>query len=375
MGNLIRGYAKKDKKTKNLIHRLKPSDIAVIIHRDLDEVAALHLVESKVKAVINCDRSISGRFPNQGPLILFEAGIPLYDNAGLEFFEQVKEGDFLEIYGDNIYIDNKRICSVQLLTGNRIKQLMEHASDNILDTLQSFVENTLNYAMKEKKLFFSPIQMPSLNINLKARHVLVVARGKNYKEDLKAIRSYIDEVNPVKIGVDGGADALLEFGWNPDIIVGDMDSVSDIALVKCKQRIVHAYLDGHAPGMERIRKLQLNANIFAFPGTSEDIALLLAYENKAELIVAVGSHTNMIDFLEKGRKGMSSTFLVRMKVGYKIIDAKGVSELYRSKIKFSYIALLLVAALLPLSVVLKTSPIIREFSRLIALRFKILLGL
>jgi uncharacterized membrane-anchored protein len=217
--------------------------------------------------------------------------------------------------------------------------------------------------------------MPSLNINLKARHVLVVARGKNYKEDLKAIRSYIDEVNPVKIGVDGGADALLEFGWNPDIIVGDMDSVSDIALVKCKQRIVHAYLDGHAPGMERIRKLQLNANIFAFPGTSEDIALLLAYENKAELIVAVGSHTNMIDFLEKGRKGMSSTFLVRMKVGYKIIDAKGVSELYRSKIKFSYIALLLVAALLPLSVVLKTSPIIREFSRLIALRFKILLGL
>jgi len=375
MGNLIRGYARKDMRTKNLINRLKPSDIAVINHRDLDELAAIHLADCKVKAVINCELSISGRFPNQGPSILFDAGIPLYDNAGIDFFEKVNEGDYLEISENNIYINGKFACQADLLTGDKIKMLMERASNNISDVLQSFVDNTLHYAMKEKDIFFSPFKLPSLNIDIEARHVLVVARGKNYKHDLQAIHSYIEEVNPVKIGVDGGADALLEFGWIPDIIVGDMDSVSDTALMKCKQRIVHAYPDGKAPGMERLKKMRISAEIFAFPGTSEDIALLLAYENNAKLIVAVGSHTNMIDFLEKGRKGMASTFLVRMKVGYKVIDAKGVSVLYRGKLKFSYLASLFLAALFPLSIIIRMSPLIREFSRLIALRLRILLGM
>jgi uncharacterized membrane-anchored protein len=177
------------------------------------------------------------------------------------------------------------------------------------------------------------------------------------------------------IGVDGGADALLEFGYKPDLIVGDMDSVSDKALFKCRQIIVHAYPDGSSPGMERIRKLGLTASIFPYPGTSEDIALILAYENKAELIVAVGSHTNMIDFLEKGRRGMASTFLVRMKVGYKVIDAKGVSELYKNRIKPSYLAAMLFAAFFPLALVVRMSPLIREWYQLITLRLKILMGL
>jgi uncharacterized membrane-anchored protein len=372
---LIRGYAKKDKRTKNLIGRLASSDIAVIYHRDLDEVAAIHLVESKVKAVINCELSISGKFPNQGPRILHEAGIPLYDNMGLDFFEQIKENDLIEIADDTLFINGKPFCCPRLLTGDEIKQLMEKASENIWDVLHSFVDNTLDYAEREKDLILSPIRLPPVNIDIKSRHVLVVIRGKNYKDDLRAIRPYIEEVKPVMIGVDGGADALLEFGWKPDIVVGDMDSVSNNALVKCRQIIVHAYPDGRAPGLERIKKLNLTADVFAYPGTSEDIALILAYEHKAELIVAVGSHTNMIDFLEKGRKGMASTFLVRMKVGYKVIDAKGVSELYRNRLKLSYLASLFAAALFPIAMVVKLSPLIREWYRLIALRLKILIGL
>ncbi|HHU49057.1 MAG TPA: hypothetical protein GXZ37_05005 [Clostridiales bacterium] len=372
---LVRGYAKKDKRTKNLVGRLTSTDIAVIYHRDLDEVAAVHLAESKVKAVINCDRSISGKFPNQGPRILYEAGIPLYDDMGLDFFEQVKENDVIEIADDILLINGKPLCRPQLLTGEEIKHLMEKASENIWDVLHSFVNNTLDYAEREKDLILSPIRLPPVNIDIKSRHVLVVIRGKNYKEDLRAIRPYIEEVKPVMIGVDGGADAILEFGWKPDIVVGDMDSVSNNTLVKCRQIIVHAYPDGRAPGLERITKLNLTADVFAYPGTSEDIALILAYEHKAELIVAVGSHTSMIDFLEKGRKGMASTFLVRMKVGYKVIDAKGVSELYRNRLKLSYLASLFAAALFPIAMVVRLSPLIREWYRLIALRLKILIGL
>lgn len=373
---MIRGYAKKDKRTKNLISRLTSSDIAVILHRDLDEVAAIHLAECKVKAVVNCEHSISGTFPNQGPRILYEAGIPLYDNISKDFFERVTEDDLIEISEDNtLFLNRKPFCHVKRLTGDEMKRLMEKASDNIRDVLHSFVDNTLDYAEREKDLILSPIQLPTINMDMRARHVLVVIRGKNYKDDLKAIQPYIEEVKPIMIGVDGGADALLEFGWKPDMIVGDMDSVSNRALTKCKQIIVHAYPDGRAPGMERIREMGLSADVFAYPGTSEDVALILAYEHKAELIVAVGSHTNMIDFLEKGRRGMASTFLVRMKVGYKVIDAKGVSELYRNRMKPSYLAALFAAALFPLAMIISVSPHIKEWYRLIALRLKILIGL
>jgi uncharacterized membrane-anchored protein len=372
---MIRGNAKKDKKTKNLINRLGPSDIAIIHHKDLDEVAAIHLAERRVKAVINCDCSISGTFPNQGPKILVEAGIPLFDSLGINFFQQVKENDLIEIYDNTIFINQQGICRSNQLTEDEINRKMEQASENIRDVLHDFIDNTLDYAGREKELILSPADMPELNVNIKGKHILVVIRGKNYKEDLKAIRPYIEEVNPIMIGVDGGADALLEFGYTPHIIVGDMDSVSDHALKKCRQIIVHAYPDGRAPGLERIQEIGLDAKTFPYPGTSEDVALILAYENKAELIVAVGSHTNMIDFLEKGRPGMASTFLVRMKVGYKVIDAKGVSELYRNRLKPSYLAAMFFSALFPVALIAKMSPMIQKWYHLIALRLKILIGL
>ncbi|NLC43248.1 MAG: hypothetical protein GX783_03085 [Clostridiales bacterium] len=372
---MIRGNAKKDKKTKNLINRLGPSDIAIIDHKDLDEVAAIHLVEHKIKAVINCNCSISGSYPNQGPKILAEAGVSLYDNVGIDFFMLVEENDLIEIHNNTIFVNQQAICSARELSEEEIKKKMEQASENIRDVLHDFIDNTLDYAGREKDLILSPIDMPKLTVNMNGRHVLVVIRGKNYKEDLKAIRSYIEEINPIMIGVDGGADALLEFGYVPDIIIGDMDSVSDHALRKCTEIIVHAYPDGRAPGLKRIRKLVLNSSIFPYPGTSEDVALILAYENKAELIVAVGSHTNMIDFLEKGRPGMASTFLVRMKVGYKVIDAKGVSELYRNKLKPSYLAAMFLSALFPIGMIAKMSPMIQEWYHLITLRLKILIGL
>lgn len=372
---MITGYAKKDIKTKNLINRLGQNDIAVINHQDLDEVAAIHLVERKIRAVINSEESISGKYPNQGPRILCEAGIPIIDNIGEDAFDKIQEDDHIEVIDDMLLINKEPLCKVNLLTKEDVTMKMEMASDNLIVVLHEFIDNTLDYAEREKDIILSPITMPSINVNMKGRHVLIIIRGKNYKDDLKAIRSYIDEVNPIMIGVDGGGDALLEFGYKPDIIIGDMDSVSDRCLKRCKEIIVHAYSDGRAPGMERVEKIGLNAKSFAYPGTSEDIALILAYENKAELIVTVGSHTNMIDFLEKGRRGMASTFLVRMKVGYKVIDAKGVSELYRNRLKPSYLAALFAAALFPVAMVARMSPLIQELYQLIALRLKILVGL
>jgi len=371
---MIRGRAKKDKKTKNLINRLAPNDIAVIHHKDLDEIAAIQLRDKKVKAVVNAAPSISGKYPNRGPEILCSAGIPIIDSVGEEVFDRINDNDLLEITEENMFVNNTFLCKINILTEDEVRRKMQEASENLWFVLNEFIENTLNYAEKEKEFILNPVKLPPLSTDMAGKHVLIVIRGKNYKEDLKAIRPYIEEVNPIMIGVDGGADALLEFGYRPDIIIGDMDSVSDNCLKSCKEIIVHAYTDGRCPGMERIRKLGLSAVTFPFTGTSEDVALIIAFEKKAELIVTVGSHNNMIDFLEKGRAGMASTLLLQMKVGHKVIDAKGVSELYKNRLKPGYIAALFFAALFPLSIVARMSPLLKDLYHLLSLRIKLLLG-
>jgi uncharacterized membrane-anchored protein len=180
--------------------------------------------------------------------------------------------------------------------------------------------------------------------------VLVVVRGYDYREDLTALRSYIRELHPLLIGVDGGADALLDAGLRPDLIIGDMDSVTTEALVSGAELVVHAYADGRAPGMERLEALGLPCEVFEATGTSEDIAMLLAYERGAELIVAVGTHTNLVELMDKGRKGMASTFLTRLRVGSVLVDAKGVSRLYRGGIRRQDLMLLVLMTLATMAV-------------------------
>jgi len=358
-----------------LINKLTPHDIAVIHHKDLDEIAATQLVDKKVKAVVNAAPSISGRYPNRGPEILCNAGIPIIDNIGDAAFEQIQDDDIIEITDESLLLNNSFLCKTKILTEDEIQKKMREAAENLWVVLNDFIENTLSYAEKEKQFILNPIKLPPLSTNMAGKHVLIVIRGKNYIEDLKAIKPYIEEVNPIMIGVDGGGDALLNFGYRPDIIIGDMDSVSDNCLKSCKEIIVHAYPDGRCPGMKRIRSLGLSAVTFPFAGTSEDVALIIAFEKKAELIVTVGSHNNMIDFLEKGRRGMASTLLLQMKVGHKVVDAKGVSELYKNRLKPSYIVALFIAALFPLSIVAQMSPLLKDLYQLLYLRIKVLLGM
>ncbi len=371
----IKGMLKKDKKTKNLTKRLEYGDIALIDHKDLDEVAALSLVESKIKCLINMSETISGRYPNQGPSILLEANIPIFEVKEENIYNQIVEGDIIEIIDDYIVYKDNKIAQCKLLDEDTIKELLDIGFHNTEKELERFIENTLEYAKKEKGLVTGKISIPRTRTKINGKHVLVVVRGKDYKMDLDAIRSYIDEVNPIFIGVDGGGDALLDYGYIPHIVVGDMDSVSDKCLKKTKEIIVHAYPDGRAPGLKRIKNLGLDAQVFPAPGTSEDIALLLSYANGADLIVAVGTHTNMIDFLEKGRSGMSSTFLVRLKVGSILVDAKGVNKLYHSSLKLKYVIGIAIAALIPIAVITSMHPLMKELVLLFKIRIRMIFGL
>ncbi len=371
----VRGTIKKDKVTKNLTKRLETGDIALIAHKDLDEIAATSLVEKRVKCVINTKETISGKYPNQGPMILLKADIPIFETLNEEIFDIIEEGNKIEIQNEKIIYANKVIGECKLLDEEKIEKLLNKGYENIEGELDKFIENTLEYAKKEKGLVTGKVKIPDIKTKIKSKHVLIVVRGKDYKRDLAAIQSYINEVHPIMIGVDGGGDALLEFGYMPDMVVGDMDSVSDKCLKIAKEVVVHAYPDGRAPGLERVKKLGVEPVIFPSPGTSEDIALLLAYSNDADLIVAVGTHSSMIDFLEKGRSGMASTFLVRLKVGSKLIDAKGVNKLYRSHFKLKYVIGLLIAALIPILVITLMYPPMQQLIKLIKIRLRIMFGL
>ncbi|ACL69417.1 putative cytokinetic ring protein SteA [Halothermothrix orenii] len=368
---MIKGKVVIDKRTKDLVKRIKPDEIAVINHRDLDRVAGQSLVESKVKAIINTTRTISGRYPNRGPKILTEAGIPIIDNCQGDLFDKLKDGDEIIIEKGLIYKNNRLIGQGFPLKSKDIEDKMREAQTNIKYELNKFIENTLNYARQEKDLILN-LSVPEIETTFDNRHALVVVRGADYKEDLQAVEAYIREMKPVIIAVDGGADACLERGFKPDIIIGDMDSVSDRALNSGSELIVHAYPDGRAPGLDRINKMGLDATLFPAPGTSEDIALLLAYEKKADLIAAVGTHSNLIDFLEKGRPGMSSTLLVRLKIGDKLVDARGVSRLYHSRLYYHYWLQVGLAILIPLISVTFLSPILSQLIQLMALKLRLI---
>lgn len=357
---IVRGTIRLDKRTKNLAKRLKPGDIALIDHLDIDSTAARMLVDARVSAVINAAKSCSGRYPNLGPKVLLDAGIPLIDNAGRDTFKGFKEGEQIELRDGDICRSGEVVISGELLTNERIRTLHEEARNNLGAELEHFAENTLSYVTTEKSLLLDPSNLPDVSTVINGRHALVVVRGESYKEDLAIIRTYIRDVRPALIGVDGGADALIDMGLRPDIIIGDMDSVSDDTLRCGAEIIVHAYSSGEAPGLARVKELGIEPMVCNVPGTSEDIALLLAYEKGAEMIVAVGTHSHLIDFLDKGRKGMSSTFLVRLKVGNRLVDAKGVSKLYRVTPSGRHIAALALAALVVVITVIALSPTVQD---------------
>jgi uncharacterized membrane-anchored protein len=340
----VTGTARVGRRTKDLAKRLRPGEIAVIDHQDLDRVAGESVAASGVAAVVNASAFISGRYPNGGPARLAEAGIVMVDAAGPAVME-ITDGAQLTIRDGQLLVDGAEVASGELLDAAGVEQRMEAARDSIGSELERFAVNTLEYIEKEAQLVFEPLVIPELRTRFQGRHVLVVVRGHDYKEDLKALRPYIVEYHPVLVAVDGGADALLDMKLVPDMIIGDFDSLSQRAWDCGAELVHHVHPDGRAPGREELQEQGKPYLEFVVEGTSEDAAMLLAYECRAELIVAVGTHATMVEFLDKGRAGMSSTFLTRLRIGPMLIDAKGVSQLYKGRVRRRDIVLLIAAAL------------------------------
>jgi uncharacterized membrane-anchored protein len=371
----VEGNARLGKRTKHLVKRLKPGDVAIIDHEDLDRVSAEELIVCGVKAVVNAARSSSDRYPNMGPLLLVSAGVLLVDAPGAPLFERLKDGDAIVVRDGEIRRGEEVIAVGEVQEPIALRQINDERRREIGEALEAFARNTVEHMLEERELLAGKLELPRFETDFRDRPALVVVRGVDHKRDLRALRPYVRDVKPVIVAVDGGADALVEHGFKADMIVGDMDSVSDRTLRMGAELVVHAYPDGRAPGRERVQELGLPHKIVPAPGTSQDIAMLIAAEKGARLIVSVGSQYNLVEFLDKNRRGMSSTFLTRLRVGEILVDAKGVSRLYRPRPGLTPIVALFIVGVIAFVAIVALTPGLRDVADLLWLKLQVLLGI
>ena len=370
----IRGPVRCGRKTKKLVSKLRAGEIALIDHDDLDRVSAEDLIAAQAVAVLNCRASRSEEYPNMGPLLLIEAGITLIDLPDDALFALCRDGDALELRGGEVWRAGEMLAAGVLQMPELVRADNEQRRREIGGALEAFARNTVEHMVEEQDLLSGKIDLPRFDTEFRDRPALIVVRGVDHQADLQALRPYIRDTRPVLVGVDGGANAIIEEGFTPDMIVGDMDSASDATLRSGAELVVHAYPDGRAPGRELLDSLSLAHKVVPAPGTSQDVAMLIAGEKGASLIVSVGSQFNLVEFLDKNRRGMSSTFLTRLRLGEKIVDAKGVSRLYRPSPGLSPALIVLAAGLIAFVTVILVTPALYEVVDLFWLKLRVLLG-
>jgi uncharacterized membrane-anchored protein len=341
----ISGIARVDRRTVRLAGRLRPGEIAVIDHVDLDRLSAEALVAARPAAIINAQPSISGRYPNLGPEVIAAAGIPLLDDVGTEVFAVIKDGARVRVDGDTVYIGDAAVASGTAHDVDSIAARMSAARAGLATQLEAFTIDTAEFLRREHPLLLDQVGMPNVRTRLADRHVVVVVRGTDAAKQIKALKHYLREYKPVLIGVDGGADVLLEAGHAPDLVVGDLDAVSDAALTSGAEVVAHAYPDGRIPGLPRAQDLGIDPVAFPTSANSDDLALLLADAKGAAVVVTVGSSATLDEFLDRGRSGMASAFLARLRLGAKLVDARTVSAVYRTRISVVALTFLVLAAL------------------------------
>jgi uncharacterized membrane-anchored protein len=370
----VTGPARLGRRTKLLVRRLTAGDVAVIDHEDLDRVSAEDLIAAGVAAVLNCRPSSTGNYPNMGPLLLVQAGIVLVDLPDDSLFSALRDGDPVTVAGGEVTRRGEVLARGIHQAPDRVRRQTDERRREIGEALERFAQNTVEHVLEERELLAGKIELPRLRTEFRDRPALVVVRGVDHRKDLRALRPYIRDTKPVIVGVDGGADAVLEAGFTPDLIVGDMDSAGEATLRSGAELVVHAYPDGRAPGRAHLDSLGLPYKVVPAPGTSQDIALLIAAEKGASLIVSVGSQFNLVEFLDKNRRGMSSTFLTRLRVGEILVDAKGVSRLYRPRPGTAPVVLVLAVGVLTLAAVVWRTPGLGELADLLWLKLEVLLG-
>jgi uncharacterized membrane-anchored protein len=306
--------------------------------------------------VVNASPSVSGRYPNLGPEVLVANGVTLIDETGPEVFKKIKDGAKVRLFNGGVYSGDRRLIRGTERTDQEIAELMQEAKSGLVAHLEAFAGNTIEFIRSESPLLIDGIGIPDVDVELRRRHVVIVADEDHAADDLKRLKPFIKEYQPVLIGVGTGAEVLRKAGYRPQLIVGDPNELSTEVLKCGAQVVLPADADGHAPGLERIQDLGVGAMTFPAAGSPTDLALLLADHHGAALLVTAGHSANIETFFDRSRQQSNpSTFLTRLRVGEKVVDAKAVATLYHTRISAGAIALLILTMMIAVIVALWVS--------------------
>ncbi|MCW2600631.1 MAG: thiamine pyrophosphokinae, catalytic region [Frankiales bacterium] len=335
------GVARLDRTTKRLTRRLQPGDIAVLDHLDLDGASARALVHRGVAAVVNAAPSTSGRYPNLGPKVLVEAGIPLLDDVGPDVFRQLRDGKVARLDGNVLWAGDRPVATGVLQDHDSVATAHEHAKAGLAAQVADLTSNATGFLLDERDLLLEGAGLPALSTPLEGRHVVVVAHGGHAADELAQLRGYLHEHRPVLIGVEGGAEVLLAAGLRPQVLVGDPLAMTDAALRSAGEVVVRAGSDG----IPRLQDLGVTVVPFATLAGSEDMALLLAGHSEAALVVAVGMPATLVQLLDHGRAGAASSLLTRFGLGDRLVSARAAAVLVDRRFPWPAAVVLVVAGL------------------------------
>jgi uncharacterized membrane-anchored protein len=352
----LHGTARVARRAAAAARRAKPGDIAVLEHQDLDGTSAQLLVDAGVAAVVNAAPSISGRYPNRGPQVLVEAGIPLLDHVGPEVFARLDDGEKLRLDGETLFRGEEVVATGHLMTPSSVDAAMGAARGRLGAQLEAFAHATTEHLRRERDLLLDGSGAPALRTRIEGRPVVVVARARGVEAELKRLGSWLKANRPVLVAVDEAADAVLAMGLRPDLVVGDPRLVSDDVLDCGAEIVVRADRDGSAPGLHRAEQAGVEPVVFATSGSDDDAALLLVDAQAPALVVGVGWHPSLAALVDSGRAVMPSAFLTRLRLGDRFVDSATVLAVHRRPARTWPLWLLCLVLLAALAAVVALAP-------------------
>jgi uncharacterized membrane-anchored protein len=355
----VSGTARSASRTRDLVPRLRPGDVAVIDHQDLDRGTAQRLVDAGVVAVLNAAPMISGRYPNLGPEVLVAAGVLLVDRV--EGLGAVDDGASVRIDDEIVFVGESPVAMGRVVDHDTIRSEMQAARLGMATQLETLTHHSTELLRREQDLLLHGLGLPTLSTAVAGRPVVVVVPGAGHREELAGLRTFIREQDPVLVGVDTGADTLLAAGLRPHVVVlgdaaDDHDRPSAKALRAARDVVVRVDR-GHRMHREQLERLGIRPLQLESSATTEDAALLLADAGDAEVIVGVGVHATLDEFLDRQRPGLASTYLTRLKVGHRLVDARALPTLYAGRVRPRHLAAVLLAGLVAVAAAVSVTPV------------------
>ncbi|WP_448850682.1 putative cytokinetic ring protein SteA [Corynebacterium sp. 335C] len=327
----VQGDVRDGSRVDRALRRLGAGDILVIDAPDIPRRTAQAIIDAKAAAVVNASRFTTGAVPNYGPQMLLDAGVVLVENAGPEAFDRLKDGKAGRLNDGVLYYGERRVAAGDPVDASAAAESFGEARGGLLNRLEVLGGNLVEFSSTEAPLFVDGLGVPDVDVDMNGRKVVVVAPGDDSRKLLGELKNFIREYEPVLIGVDSGADAIVDAGFTPELVIGDPEGIASATLRSGGRVILPADPDGHARGLERIQDLGVGAMTFpALSDSAVDLALVLAEHHDASMIVLVGQPLNLDSLYRAAdRPGAPSALLSRLKAGEKLVDGAVVADLYK----------------------------------------------